>query len=131
MRLKLWAAFAASSLVGITLIAAPEAKADKGDRFGNSEESGRKGAEKSEKSKGKETKGKEKDDKGGKRIALSPEGLKFGMSLDSIAKLYDKNFDTEFLPLYKKASPGPETDALDAELKQRKAEVRRSKVEFG
>ena len=53
------------------------------------------------------------------------------MSLESIAKLYDKTFDTEFLPLYKKASPGPETDALDAELKQRKSEVRRSKVEFG
>jgi hypothetical protein len=129
MRLKLWAAFAASSLVGITLISTPEARADKGDRFGGSEESSRKAAEKSSKDKDK-SKEKEKD-KGGKRIALSPEGLKFGMSLDSIAKLYDKNFDSDFLPLYKKASPGPETDALDAELKQKKAEVRRSKVDFG
>jgi len=130
MRLKLWAAFAASSLVGVTLIATPEARAD---RFGNAEENDRKSAEKSSKAKDKEkAKDKDKDkDKGGKRIALSPEGLKFGMSLDSIAKLYDKNFDSEFLPLYKKASPGPETDALDAELKQRKAEVRRSKVDFG
>ena len=131
MRLKLWAAFAATSLVGITLIAAPDAKA--GDRFGGSEESARKSAEKD---KGKDTKSKDKDkdkdkEKGGKRIALSPEGLKYSMSLESIAKLYDKQFDTEFLPLYKKASPGPETDALDAELKQRKGEVRRSKVDFG
>ena len=146
MRLKLWAAFAASSLVGITLIHAPEARADKGDRFGNSEETGRKNAEKSEKSEkaekseksekaekaSKDKSGKDKDkDKGGKRIALSPEGLKFDMSMESIAKLYDRNFDSEFLPLYKKASPGPETDALDAELKQRKAELRRSKVAFG
>jgi hypothetical protein len=143
MRLKLWAAFAASSLVGISLVHAPEARADKGDRFGSAEESGRKGAEKSEKDKSadkaskdkgtkdKGTKDKDSKDKSGKRIALSPEGLRFDMSMEAIAKLYDRTFDTEFLPLYKKASPGPETDALDAELKQRKGELRRSKVEFG
>jgi hypothetical protein len=82
-----------------------------------------------------EKSGAEKPAKGGpgsvsKKIALSPEGLKFGMSLEAIAKLYDKVFDDEYLPLYKKASPGPETEALDAEIKQRKAEVRRSKVDF-
>jgi len=66
-----------------------------------------------------------------KKIGLSPEGLKFGMSLEAIAKLYDKVLDDEYLPLYKKAAPGPETEALDAEIKQRKAEVRRSRVEFG
>ena len=143
MRLKLWAAFAASTLVGITVFSAPEARADKGDRFGNAEENDRKSAPKEDKgdkeakggkdksakdSKGKDSKEK---DKGGKRVALSPEGLKFGMSLESIAKLYDGNFDKEYLPLYKKASPGPETDALDADIKQRKMEVRRSKVDFG
>jgi len=158
MRLKLRAVFAASTLVSITMIYAPAARADKGDRFGGSEESGRKSAEKSERDKGDRDKGdrdkgdhdkggkdakaskggKDKDakdgkdkDKGGKRIALSPEGLKFDMGIEAIAKLYDKVFDTEFLPLYKKASPGPETDALDAELKQKKAELRRSKVDFG
>jgi hypothetical protein len=66
-----------------------------------------------------------------KKIALAPEGLKFGMSLEAIGHLYDKVFDEEYLPLYKKAAPGPETEALDAELKQRKAEVRRSRVDFG
>ncbi len=66
-----------------------------------------------------------------KRIGLAPEGLKFGMSLEAIAKLYDKVLDDEYLPLYKKAAPGPETEALDAEIKQRKAEVRRSRVDFG
>jgi hypothetical protein len=83
-----------------------------------------------------EKSGAEKQAKGGpgsvsKKIGLAPEGLKFGMSLEAIAKLYDKTFDEEYLPLYKKAAPGPETEALDAEIKQRKAEVRRSKVEFG
>jgi len=82
-----------------------------------------------------EKSGAEKPAKGGpgsvgKKIALAPEGLKFGMSLEAIAKLYDKTFDQEYLPLYKKAAPGPETEALDAEIKQRKAEVRRSKVDF-
>ncbi|HTQ08368.1 MAG TPA: hypothetical protein VMI54_31150 [Polyangiaceae bacterium] len=66
-----------------------------------------------------------------KKIALSPEGLKFGMGLEAIAHLYDKVLDDEYLPLYKKASPGPETEALDAEIKQRKAELRRSRVDFG
>jgi hypothetical protein len=145
MRLKLWAAFAASTLVGITVFSAPEARADKGDRFGSAEESSRKSAEKESKDsskdskeaksgKGKDSKDKDKEkekDKGGKRVALSPEGLKFGMSMEAIAKLYDSVFDKEFLPLYKKASPGPETDALDADLKQKKMELRRSKVEFG
>jgi hypothetical protein len=83
-------------------------------------------------------KGADKAAKGGggpgvvsKKIGLAPEGLKFGMSLEAIGKLYDKVFDEEYLPLYKKAAPGPETEALDAELKQRKAEVRRSRVDFG
>jgi hypothetical protein len=66
-----------------------------------------------------------------KKIGLAPEGLKFGLSLEAIAKLYDKVLDDEYLPLYKKAAPGPETEALDAEIKQRKAEVRRSRVDFG
>jgi hypothetical protein len=116
------------------MVHAPDARAD---RFGGAEEHARKGAEKDEKKEAKggkdskDSKDKGGKEKGGKRIALSPEGLKFGMNLESVAKLYDKVFDTEFLPLYKKASPGPETDALDADLKQRKAELRRSKVDFG
>lgn len=66
-----------------------------------------------------------------KRIALPPAGLKFGMSLEAIARLYDKVIDEEYLPLYKKASPGPETEALDAEVRERKGELRRSRVDFG
>jgi hypothetical protein len=66
-----------------------------------------------------------------KRIGMAPAGLKFGLGLEGIARLYDKVLDEEYLPLYKKASPGPQTDALDAELRQRKGELRRSKLEFG
>lgn len=104
MRLMSWAALAVPTFALAALVALPAA-AEKPDKAAKAE-------------------------KGGKKIALSPEGLKFGMGLEQIAKLYDKLFDDEYLPLYKKAAPGPETEALDAEIKQRKAELRRSKIEF-
>lgn len=118
MRLKLWAAFAASSIALSAL--APSVHAE--NRFGDDKEDkkGKKAAPAAEKAK-----------PGAKRFALSPEGLKFEMGVEGIARLYDKIFDEEYLPLYKKATPGPETDALDSALKQRKAELRRSKLEFG
>ena len=111
MRLKLWTAFAVPTFALSAMVAAPVAHAEKGG-------------------------GSEKKAAGGpgsvmKKIGLAPEGLKFGMGLEAIAKLYDKTFDDEYLPLYKKAAPGPETEALDAEIKQKKMEVRRSKVDFG
>ena len=123
MRLKLWAAIAVSSLFASTFVAVPEAQADKGDRFGKPLKGDSKG----------KGKGKKGASKGGeaKRFALSPQGLKFGLGLERIARLYDKAFDAEYLELYKKASPGPETEALDAQLRQKKGELRRSKVAFG
>jgi len=110
MRLKTWAAVAVPTFALSAFIAVPVAHAEKG-------------GEKAAKAGG--------PGSVSKKIALAPEGLKFGMSLEAIAKLYDKTFDDDYLPLYKKAAPGPETEALDAEIKQKKAEIRRSKVEFG
>ena len=122
MRLKLWAAFAASTIALTSSFTTP---ATAEGRFGD---------DKPAKGEKKDAKG-DKSDKsakpGAKKFALSPEGLKWGLGIEGIAKLYDKVFDDEYLPLYKKAAPGPETEALDAELKQRKAELRRSKLEFG
>lgn len=66
-----------------------------------------------------------------KQIALAPKGIKWGMSLEQVAKIYDKVFDEEFVPLYKKVQPGPQMEALDAELEQKKALIRRSRVDFG
>jgi hypothetical protein len=66
-----------------------------------------------------------------KKVGLAPKGFRFGLSLEGIAALYDKVYDEEFLPLYKKAQPGPEMDALDEELKQKKQTLRRSRLEFG
>ncbi|MCA9632084.1 MAG: hypothetical protein KC766_30730 [Myxococcales bacterium] len=66
-----------------------------------------------------------------KKIRLSPRGLRFGMSNEQIAKLYDKVFEKEFVPLYKRVSPGPRMAALDAELENKKGRLRRSVIEFG
>lgn len=109
MRLSLWASVAAFTLALSATAAVPDAH-----------------AQKAEKAKGGGAAGTVS-----KRIGLAPAGLKFGLGLEGIARLYDKVLDEEYLPLYKKASPGPQTDALDAELRQRKGEIRRSKVEFG
>lgn len=66
-----------------------------------------------------------------KKVGIAPKGLRFGLGLEGLAALYDKNLDEEFLPLYKKAQPGTEMDALDEEVKQKKAFLRRSRVDFG
>ncbi len=66
-----------------------------------------------------------------KKIRLSPRGLRFGMSNEQIAKLYDKVFEREFVPLYKRVQPGPRMEALDAELESKKARLRRSVIKFG
>jgi hypothetical protein len=65
------------------------------------------------------------------KLVLSPKGLSWGDSVEMVAKLYDKEFDKEFLPLYKKAQPGPQMQSLDAELADKKALIRRNKIEFG
>ena len=66
-----------------------------------------------------------------KKFRLAPKGLQFGMSNELIAKLYDKVYDAEFLPLYKKVQPGVRMQALDSELADKKGALRRSRVEFG
>ena len=64
------------------------------------------------------------------KLGLSPKGLGWNASLEAFAKIYDKVFDQEFMPLYKKAQPGPGMDALDAELADKKALLRRNKIAF-
>lgn len=64
-------------------------------------------------------------------VVLSPEGLRFGMSPKEVAALYDKLLDKEYVPLYRKVQPGPNMNALDAELQEKKLAFRRSRVDFG
>lgn len=66
-----------------------------------------------------------------KSIQIAPKGLRWGLSLEAISKLYDKVIEGEMLPLFRKAQPGLELDALNEEQKSRKAALRRSRIEFG
>ncbi|MCC6217673.1 MAG: hypothetical protein IT376_22635 [Polyangiaceae bacterium] len=81
-------------------------------------------------------KGKEKEEEATpgvlkKKVAPPPRGVKWGMSNEQIARVYDKVFDEEFVPLYKKVQPGPRMEALDEELANKKQLLRRSRLEFG
>jgi hypothetical protein len=66
-----------------------------------------------------------------KATPISPSGLKWGLSLEEIAKIYDKVIEKDMLPLFRKAQPGLELDALNEEQKNRKGALRRSRIEFG
>jgi hypothetical protein len=77
---------------------------------------------------------KEADKDGGviaKSFQIPPKGLRWGLSLEAIAKIYDKSIEAEMLPLFKKAEPGVELDTLSDELKLRQGELRRSRLDFG
>src|SRR5690606_41436544 len=81
----------------------------------------------------KENSGKAKGGAGtlAKTVPLAPKGLRWGMSLEAIASLYDGVIEKEMLPLLRRAQPGPELDAVNEELRIKKGVLRRSRVEFG
>jgi hypothetical protein len=68
-----------------------------------------------------------------KAVGLSPKGLHWGLTLEGVAKLYDKVFEEEYLPLLRKAQPGADTLALEDEQKTKQGILRRSntRIDFG
>ena len=64
-------------------------------------------------------------------IRLSPERLRWGLTVQQIAKIYDDEFDAQYTPIYKRTDPGVEMQSIDAEVAEKKALIRRSRVEFG
>jgi hypothetical protein len=66
-----------------------------------------------------------------KSMQISPKGLRWGLSLEAVSKLYDGVIEQEMLPLFRKAQPGLELDALNEEQKNRKGALRRSRIDFG
>lgn len=64
-------------------------------------------------------------------IILAPQGLKWGISFQLLAKVYDDAFDAEYVPIYKRTEPGQQMQLLDSELAEKKGVIRRSKVDFG
>jgi hypothetical protein len=136
MKLRVFGTLVAAGFVASSLLTAPADAAPQGffARFGDQGE--KKPAKKDAKASKEKEKDKKKDEPGGpgemkKRIGLAPKGMRWQLSLENIAKLYDKQFEEEFTPLYKKAQPGQEMQMLDAELAEKKALLRRSKLEFG
>jgi hypothetical protein len=76
---------------------------------------------------------KAKDDKGAKVTKGIPmpvfPGLKFGMSLEQVAKLNDKDLDGEYKKKFLAASP-TQTLAIEDEVRDKKGVFRRSRIEF-
>jgi hypothetical protein len=67
-----------------------------------------------------------------KTIGLAPKGLKWGMSLEQVALLYEKVIDKDCAKLFKGVNPGgPRYTAIEVECADRKQVLRRSRIEFG
>ena len=66
-----------------------------------------------------------------KATPLSPKGLHWGLTLEGVAKVYDKVFEDEYLPLLRKAQPGYEMQGLEDEQKTKQGILRRGRVDFG
>ncbi|KYF56619.1 hypothetical protein BE08_44045 [Sorangium cellulosum] len=66
-----------------------------------------------------------------KTIALTPPGIKWGMTTKQVAAVIDKMLDEAYVPRYKATSPGVKMRALDAELAEEKSAFRRSRIDFG
>ena len=66
-----------------------------------------------------------------KSMQISPKGIRWGISLAEISKLYEKVIEEEMKPQFRKAQPGMELDELTELLKDRQGALRRSKIEFG
>jgi len=64
-------------------------------------------------------------------LRLSPERLRWGLTLQQVAKVYEDEFDAQYAPIYKRTDPGVEMQAIDAEVADKKALIRRMKVDFG
>lgn len=65
-----------------------------------------------------------------KKIKLSPDGLKFGATIEEISKVYEAVFEKDFVPLYQSVEPGPRMNELDAELADKKKLILRNKLDF-
>jgi len=64
-------------------------------------------------------------------ITLSFPGIVFGMPPEKVASSIDTIIDNDYKPKYKEVSPGVNMRALDAEVAEKKAEFRRSRIDFG
>jgi len=64
-------------------------------------------------------------------IQVSPGRLRWGLSVQQVAKIYDDEFDAMYRPVYQQTEPGVDSQSLDAEVNEKKALIRRTKIDFG
>ena len=135
MKLRAALTLAGACLLGSSLIAPTTASADPTSAiFARFDKSDRK--KKKKKASKKKGKGKKDEAVDGpatlkKKVRLSPKGLSWGMSVKEISALYAKVFDKRYVKLYRRVQPGPRMQALDAELADKKALIKRNVLKFG
>ena len=67
-----------------------------------------------------------------KVVGIPPKGLKWGITLQGLSKLYEQVLEDEYLPLLKKTDPGSSDEtALQDELKNKQGVLLRSRIDFG
>ena len=64
-------------------------------------------------------------------IQVSPSRLRWGLSVQQVAKIYDDEFDAMYRQVYQQTEPGVDSQSLDAEVNEKKALIRRTKIDFG
>ena len=127
MKVRTIVTLAAAGLVGSTLLAEP-ADAAPGPARVMAQKKGK--AKEEKKAEAPQTIGGIPKIKG--RIGLTPKPLAWQWPFTKLDKLYSQVFEKEFVPLYKKTpAGGPAMKALDAELDEKKALLRRNKIDFG
>ena len=66
-----------------------------------------------------------------KQLQLAPDGIRWGLTLEAVSKVYSDYVDSSYLKLYRKTEPGPELDSLDAEVSDKKKLLKRNLIIFG
>lgn len=66
-----------------------------------------------------------------KKVALAPEGLEFGLTLEGLSVMYSNYFESIYQESYAQAEPGPALEALEAEVGDKKALIKRNHIQFG
>ncbi len=61
---------------------------------------------------------------------LRPKGLKFGMTTEQVAKIYEKVIDQDYLPKWEDVEPGVQMQRLEREIEEKKMELRRDQIDF-
>ena len=67
----------------------------------------------------------------GKPVSIAPKELAWGIGHKKLEAIYDKVVDDDYKERYRKVQPGPEMEALDAEVAEKKDVFRRSRIDFG